>query len=141
MLDVSTEHLSTVISQATAPAFLLGAVAGFISILVSRQNRVLDRIKDIESITDDAARRTSVRDNLPGLNERARLLNKAIVIAVYSAVVSALIVLIAFLSTFVGIHHQYGVAMLFIIALGLLVASLLNFASEVRLALKQGGYV
>ena len=33
------DHLTQVISHATAPAFLLGAVAGFLSILVTRLER------------------------------------------------------------------------------------------------------
>jgi hypothetical protein len=141
MLSASSEHIATVISQATAPAFVLGAVAGFISILASRLNRVLDRIKDIDEISDDAERRASIRDDIPGLKKRVRLLNQSILIAVFSAVVSAVIVLIAFLSALVGIRHEYGVALLFVVALGLLVGSLVRFAMEVQLALKQDGYV
>ena len=36
-------HLSQVIAHALAPAFLLGAVAGFASILVGRTNGIIDR--------------------------------------------------------------------------------------------------
>lgn len=39
----SVTQLSQVIAQVTAPAFLLGAVAAFISVLISRMNRVIDR--------------------------------------------------------------------------------------------------
>jgi hypothetical protein len=37
-------QLSTIFSQAVAPAFLLGAVAAFISLLMSRLKNVLDRL-------------------------------------------------------------------------------------------------
>ena len=36
-------ELSQIISEATAPAFLLGAAAAFISVLIGRLNRVVDR--------------------------------------------------------------------------------------------------
>jgi hypothetical protein len=39
----SVSQLSHVISQAAAPAFLLGALAAFIAVLISRLNRVIDR--------------------------------------------------------------------------------------------------
>jgi hypothetical protein len=39
------EHLSQVISQATAPAFLLGAVSGFLAVLIARFSRILGRIR------------------------------------------------------------------------------------------------
>ena len=40
-------QLSQVMSQATAPAFVLGAVAGFVSILLGRMTTVLDRIRSL----------------------------------------------------------------------------------------------
>jgi hypothetical protein len=39
------DHLSSAISHATAPAFMLGAVAGFLSILISRMERIVDRLR------------------------------------------------------------------------------------------------
>jgi hypothetical protein len=39
----SVTQLSQVIGQVTAPAFLLGAVAAFTSVLISRMNRIIDR--------------------------------------------------------------------------------------------------
>ena len=42
-----TGQLSQVMVQATAPAFILGAVAGFISILLGRMTSVIDRIRSL----------------------------------------------------------------------------------------------
>ncbi|MHC2193329.1 hypothetical protein ACVJF1_005962 [Bradyrhizobium diazoefficiens] len=39
----SIDQLARIIGNVAAPAFLLGAVASFISVLVSRINRVVDR--------------------------------------------------------------------------------------------------
>lgn len=49
----SVSQLSHVISQAAAPAFLLGALAGFISVLISRLNRIVDRTIVLNGIPDD----------------------------------------------------------------------------------------
>jgi hypothetical protein len=141
IFDASSDHLAAVISQATAPAFVLGAVAGFISILVSRLNRVIDRLQDLHAITDESDRRASLREDIPRLKKRAQLLNQSILLAVISATIAAVIVLIAFLAALAGLKHEYGVALLFILALGLLVASLLRFAAEVRIALTEYDFV
>ena len=50
------DHLSQLISHATAPAFMLGAVAGFVSILITRMNGVIDRIRSLNTIADDEGR-------------------------------------------------------------------------------------
>ena len=53
----SVTQLSQVISQAAAPAFLLGAQAAFISVLISRMNRIVDRTIALNGIPDrDTAR-------------------------------------------------------------------------------------
>jgi UDP-N-acetylmuramoylalanine-D-glutamate ligase len=41
-------QLAQVMSQATAPAFVLGAVAAFIAVLLSRMTVVLDRIRSLK---------------------------------------------------------------------------------------------
>ena len=46
----NVEQLSQVIVQVTAPSFLLGAVAAFVSLLISRMNRVIDKIQALNSI-------------------------------------------------------------------------------------------
>ena len=47
-----TGQLSQVMAQATAPAFILGAVAGFVSILLGRMTSVIDRIRSLNEIAD-----------------------------------------------------------------------------------------
>jgi hypothetical protein len=37
------DHLSSAITHATAPAFMLGPVARFLSILIARMERIIDR--------------------------------------------------------------------------------------------------
>ena len=46
-------QLSQVMAQSTGPAFILGAVAGFTSILLGRMTSVLDRIRSLNEIADD----------------------------------------------------------------------------------------
>ena len=72
------DQLSQVISHATAPAFLLGAVAGFVSILIARMSGIIDRVRSLNMISDDDAARAHLKADIPRLKHRARLMNDAI---------------------------------------------------------------
>lgn len=74
----SVSQLSQVISQAIAPAFLLGALAAFISLLMLRMNRVVDRSQALNAIGGDDPARVHLKTDLPRLKQRSVLLNKAI---------------------------------------------------------------
>jgi hypothetical protein len=130
------DHLSQVISHALAPAFLLGAVAGFVSILVGRMNGVIDRIRALNAITDDSPR-ARLKGDIPRLTHRARLLNTAIRLALASGVSTTLLVVLAFGSALVGLRHEPIAGVLFMLALGLLGAALLTFLREVWIGLSE----
>jgi Protein of unknown function (DUF2721) len=126
-------QLSTVIAQATAPAFLLGALSGFIAILIARLNRIIDR--PVPSKTGSAdLYGTELQKDMPRLKARAGLINRAIMWAVASSIATALLLIVAFFIAFFQLPHEYGVAVLFVIALGTFTVSLVNLAREVQLA-------
>jgi hypothetical protein len=61
----SVTQLSQVIGQVTAPAFLLGAVAAFTSVLISRMNRIIDRSQALNAIRDDDASKAHLKLDIP----------------------------------------------------------------------------
>lgn len=130
-------QLSQVISQVTAPAFLLGAVAAFISVLISPMNRIIDRSRALNAIAADDKMKAALKSDIPRLKRRAALLNKAILFSTIAAIVTSLLVIVAFVSAYFDIAHEYGVAALFIVALGFFTASLVNLARETRIALHE----
>jgi Protein of unknown function (DUF2721) len=130
----TVSQLSHVISQAAAPAFLLGALAAFIAVLISRQNRIVDRTIVLNGIPDDDVR-CRLKADLPRLMRRAAMLNRAIFWAVIGSISVTVLVVVAFASAFLQIQHERGVAILFMVALGAFTASLVDFAREVRIAL------
>jgi Protein of unknown function (DUF2721) len=139
-VDASTVdpvHLSEVISHATAPAFLLGAVSGFVAVLMGRMNGVIDRIRSVNAIPDTDPDRSHLRSDLPRLKRRAKLMNEAIFLAVGSAICTTLLVISAFVSAFLGLRHEPGAAVLFVLALALMCAALVALALEVRIALTE----
>jgi len=137
----SVSQLSQVISQAIAPAFLLGALAAFISLLILRMNRVVDRSQSLNAISDSDTARTPLKADLPRLKQRAHLLNRAILYASTSAIFATLVVMVAFVSAFFGIEHERGIAVLFVINLGFFAAALINLARETRIALHEFDYL
>ena len=136
----SVSQLSQVISQAVAPAFILGALAAFISLLILRMNRVVDRSQTLNAIGGDDPARVHLETDLPRLRRRAVLLNRAILYASISAIFGTLLVMVAFVSAFFGIQHERGIAVLFIVTLGFFAASLINLARETRIALHEFDY-
>jgi hypothetical protein len=55
--------------------------------------------------------------------------------SILSAILTALIIIVAFISAYFQIAHEYGVALLFIGALIMFCAALIDMARETRLAL------
>lgn len=133
----SVSQLSQVISQAAAPAFLLGALAAFIALLISRLNRIIDRTIVLNAIADDDAARSRLKADIPRLLRRAAMVNRAIFWAVIGSITITLMVIVAFVCAFFQIQHERGVAVLFMISLGAFVVSLIDFAREVRIALSE----
>jgi Protein of unknown function (DUF2721) len=136
----SVSQLSQVISQAVAPAFILGALAAFISVLILRMNRVVDRSQALNAIGGDDPARVHLKTDLPRMKRRAALLNNAILFASFSAIFATLLVIVAFVSAFFGIQHERGIAILFIVTLGFFAAALINLARETRIALHEFDY-
>jgi hypothetical protein len=133
----SVAQLSQVITQVTAPAFLLGAVAAFTSVVIGRMNRIIDRSQVLNAIGDDEAGRAHLKADIPRLKRRAVLLNKSILFATISAITTSVLVIVAFVSAYLNVPHEYGVGVLFILALAFFTASLVNLGLETRIALHE----
>jgi VIT1/CCC1 family predicted Fe2+/Mn2+ transporter len=130
----SVTQLSQVIGQVTAPAFLLGAVAAFTSVLISRMNRIIDRSQALNAIRDDDASKAHLKLDIPRLKRRAALLNSAILFSTVSAIITSLLVIVAFVCAFYNMRHEYAVAVLFVVALGFFTASLVYLARSAHRA-------
>ena len=133
-------QLSQVISQATAPAFILGAVAGFVSILLGRMTAVIERIRHLNDIADDERDRAHLKSDIPRLRRRLHLLNGATRLALASGVCTSLLLVVGFASAFLRLQHVYGAGVLFAVAVALLGASLFRFGQEVKIGLTEADH-
>jgi hypothetical protein len=131
----SIDQLGHIIANVAAPAFLLEAVAAFISVLMSRINRVIDRSQFIHSIPDGDTSRAFLKADLPRLRQRAALLNRALYCSIIAAILTALIIIVAFVTALLRFAHEYGVALLFMVTMVMFCISLADLARETRIAL------
>jgi hypothetical protein len=132
-----TNQLASIFSLAAGPAFLLGAVAGFVSLLMSRLKSVTDQLSLSVEIADSDAARANRSQDIAELKRRAVLLNSAIRLALGAGIATTLLLFISFASAFFRLQHVYGGAILFAAANGLLTVSLFKFAQEVRAGLSE----
>ena len=95
-------QISTVMVHATAPAFLLGATGSFIGLLASRLNVIIDRSRSIHGIRDQENERIELKADIPRLKARAALLQRAISMAVASAICTTLLIVWGFCAAFRG---------------------------------------
>lgn len=121
------DRLSQVIDHTTAPAFLLGAVAGFLAIMLARVENLTQRIDDGKVHTVHS---------LAQVKRRIRLLHWAVFFAICAALAATVLVIAAFGFAFLNRPHVYGAGSLFLVSFTLLTVALGLFAQEIRLAIK-----
>ena len=109
---------------------MLGAVAGFLSILIARLERVADKMKALRSA--DAATADPAGTLAASFSRRMVLLSRAIYLAVLSALVTAGFLIAAFVAALEGIGHARLVATMFALSLGLLIGALVELTLEIR---------
>ncbi len=131
---LSLDEIAHVIALATAPAFLLGGIVAFLSLLTGRMARVMDQIGTLHDINDDS-RHARLKAAMPVLKRRAKLINYSMSLSITSAVVTALLVVIGFLGALVGFESEVLIATLFVLSLFAFVAALCLFVQEAILAL------
>jgi len=131
--------MARVIAQATAPAFMLGAVSAFTSVLIGRINRLMDRGNILMAIADDA-KDAHLKAALPHLKWRVKLMTTAVEFALISGLFTTLLVILAFGCAVLNVQHEYGAGVLFTIALGFFLAAMVTLWREVRAALRDLDY-
>jgi hypothetical protein len=133
-------QLSRVMSQVTAPAFVLGAVAGFVNVSLGRMTSVVERIRSLNGIPDNDSSRVHLKSDIPRLQKRISLLISATRLALASGVCTAMLIIVGFLFAFVGLQYIWGAAVLFLSALALLGVALSRLSQEVGMGLSEADH-
>jgi Protein of unknown function (DUF2721) len=122
------DHFDVAISHAAAPAFMLGAVAAFLNVLVNRFERAVDRYRTLRAETSSSA----PTDIMASLSARMVILDHAILLAALSGLCTAALLIDLFVCALLDIPYGAGVATLFALALLLLMVSIVELIRDVR---------
>jgi hypothetical protein len=133
----SIEVVASVIQLAVAPVFLLAGIAGLLGVLSTRLARIIDRARVIERRIPQAKndeQRTLLRRETAVLWRRIALINWAIRLSIGGALAVCLVIVALFVGEFVALNIAVVVAVLFILAMVLIVCGLVLLLREVNVA-------
>ena len=128
--------ISRVIQVATAPVFLLMAVASVLGVLTNRLARIVDRARvlDAQAEAADDPQLSHVHEDLAVLSRRATLVNGAITLAVLCALCVCGVIVMLFADAVLDADNSRTIALLFVAAMVCFIAVLAGFLRETYLA-------
>jgi hypothetical protein len=136
-----TEQLDAVahvIQLSVAPVFLLTGIGALLGVMTTRLSRIIDRARVLEpQIADtDAAPAHPLHGELRSLGRRARLINLAITLFVFAALLLCAVIVGLFITAYYAWSPDLTrvMAALFAMAMLALIGGLLCFLREVYLA-------
>jgi len=138
-LNINTiGEVSHVIQLAVAPAFLLTAIAAMMTVMTNRLGRLIDRARQMEARLENAPDESIalLHADLQTLSRRAKLINIAITLCTSTAIMICTVIAILFLGNFFQFNMSIPIALLFILAMLLLVSGLVSFLREIYIATK-----
>ena len=133
----SIEAVAEVIQLAVAPVFLLAGIAGLLGVLSTRLARIIDRARVIERRIPQAKhdeQRTLLWRETKVLWRRIALINWAIRLCIAGALAVCFVIVTLFLGEFVSVNIAVVVAVLFVLAMVLIVAGLMFLLGEVSVS-------
>lgn len=135
MLQLPTADVGTliqVIQQAVAPVFLLTGVGAILGVLVNRFGRVVDRFRKLEALNEvDKAPHLG---EMKTLSRRAKWIHRAITLCTVCALLVCIVIMALFVGVEMAVNPARLIALLFVGAMGCLIAGLLCFLREIALA-------
>lgn len=136
--SIAVTTIAHQIQLAVAPVFLLAGIGGIINVLAQRLARVVDRSRQLEAEApgESAAARAAYATELGLLERRMKVVNWAISLCTASALFVCVVVAILFVADLARIGFARPIAMLFILAMLLLILGLILFLYEIRLAMR-----
>ena len=125
------------IQLAVAPVFMLAGIGSFLNVMTGRLGRVVDRARFLALQHErDEGNRQERMGELRVLDNRIRLASIAIWLCAASAIMICLVVAGLFIADMARLGFARTMAVGFVLAMLLLVAGLLVFLVEVRVAFR-----
>ena len=130
--------IAQTIQLSLAPAFLLVATGSILNVVTGRLARVVDRARTLQHdhATTEGLAHARVVKELRRLDTRMDVINWSILLCVACGILVCLLVSLLFLVGNGRDDLSIAVATLFILAMAMLLAALIAFLIEVRLAIR-----
>jgi len=134
--QVPVTDVAHAIQLSLAPVFLLNGVGVLLALLTSRLARIVDRARLMEQRLPVVAEeeRAKLHEQLATSSRRCRLMNRAITLSTFAALLVAAIVALLFATAFLPFRLGSPIAVIFIVAMLSLVGSLWCFLIEIRIS-------
>lgn len=134
------DAIALTIQSAVAPVFLFAGIGGILNIVGMRLSRSIDRTRVLEDLH---ANSTGVEHHkyiaeLKLLERRIKHSNRATTLSVASALAVCLVVIMLFVSQIFAANLGNGIALVFVVAMVLLAGGLIEFLTEIQIAV--GGW-
>jgi hypothetical protein len=137
MPGVTVSELVPILQTAIGPALLISGVGLLLLTMTNRLGRVVDRARLLVAQLEEASPelRTRKLAQLPILWRRARQIRAAIALALVSALLASVLIVLLFLFALLGIEDSRWISGLFVLCMGTLIASLVMFLQEINQSL------
>lgn len=133
--SAQVDTIAHAIQLAVTPVFLLAGVGAMLNVLANRLARIVDRGRALhDRLHHDADQPRELDRELKVIGLRMKVVNGAILLCTLCALLICTVVAVIFLGTITAAGHADAIAMLFIAAMGCLIAALFAFLLEIYLA-------
>ncbi|PQM26828.1 DUF2721 domain-containing protein [Sphingopyxis lindanitolerans] len=136
MATSAIDAIAQTIQLSVTPVFLLVATGSLLNVFTGRLARVVDRSRVLmdQWANTVGAEHDRIVAELRVVDRRIDIINNSIAAAVACGIVVCLLVALLFTQAFTGLNLNVAAAWVFVVATLLLLASLILFLIEVRLA-------
>jgi hypothetical protein len=133
--ETGITSIASAIQLSIAPVFLLTGVGAILGVLTNRLARIVDRSRVLgEQLHANPAGMEHLASDLQLLAHRARLVNRAIGMCTFGALLVCLVIVALFVSAIADAHLGKVIALAFTAAMLALIGALITFLRETYLA-------
>ena len=137
-LSPAVTTIAQTIQLSVSPVFLLAGLGAMLNVIAGRLGRVVDRARALEALHPRSTGPEHDRHvwELRLLDRRMAVINAALFLCVASAILICCVVALLFVAELINLHIGTVLAVMFIVAMLLLIAGLVMFMIEVRMSLR-----
>jgi hypothetical protein len=135
---IETSKLVTVLQTAIGPVVMISGVGLLLLTMTNRLGRIVDRARSLAHQAREAAGadREGIDAQLRILGQRAGLVRRAIALAAFCVLFAAILVISLFVTALFGVDIPWLIAGLFILSMGCLIFSMVEFIRDVNKSLQ-----